>query len=144
MSDGKQLQGLRGLSMKQPWAEMLICGRKSIETRTWATNYRGPVLICSSLQPDRKAMQDFGYDGVRGQALGIFNLSNCRPMTEADERGACYHSEPGRFAWTSNAPTSRLLRPFPIKGRLGLFHLTESETALLNRILKEADEQIRP
>jgi ASCH domain len=33
------------LSLKQPWAALLVHGLKSIEVRRWATARRGPVLI---------------------------------------------------------------------------------------------------
>lgn len=41
---------MKALSVKQPYADLIACGRKTIETRTWKTNYRGPLLICSSLK----------------------------------------------------------------------------------------------
>lgn len=33
------------LSIKQPFASLIIGGVKPLEIRTWKTNYRGPVLI---------------------------------------------------------------------------------------------------
>jgi hypothetical protein len=33
------------LSLKQPWAALLVHGRKTIEVRRWRTEYRGPLLI---------------------------------------------------------------------------------------------------
>jgi len=35
----------RALSLKQPWAALLVTGRKTIEVRRWPTAYRGPLLI---------------------------------------------------------------------------------------------------
>lgn len=32
----------------QPWASLLALGIKTIETRRWATDYRGPLLIHAS------------------------------------------------------------------------------------------------
>lgn len=42
---------MKALSVKQPWAELIASGVKTIETRTWYTSYRGPLLICSSKRP---------------------------------------------------------------------------------------------
>ena len=42
---------MKALSVKQPWANMIASGEKTIETRTWMTSYRGQVLIVSSKQP---------------------------------------------------------------------------------------------
>jgi len=36
------------LSVRQPWGAAIIHGSKRIENRGFATNYRGPVMICSS------------------------------------------------------------------------------------------------
>jgi hypothetical protein len=40
------------LSVKQPWAALLAAGRKTIEVRSWATRFRGPVLIHAAKVPD--------------------------------------------------------------------------------------------
>lgn len=33
------------LSIRQPWAWLIVNGFKDVENRTWPTNFRGPVLI---------------------------------------------------------------------------------------------------
>ena len=40
------------LSLKQPWATLLVHGRKTIEVRSWATHRRGLVLIHAARVPD--------------------------------------------------------------------------------------------
>ena len=40
------------LSLKQPWAALLVYGRKTVEVRRWATTRRGPVLIHAARVPD--------------------------------------------------------------------------------------------
>lgn len=39
---------MKALSLWQPWASLLACGAKRYETRSWATNYRGPMAIHAS------------------------------------------------------------------------------------------------
>jgi hypothetical protein len=39
---------MKALTIKQPWAWMIIHGGKTIENRTWNTGYRGPLLIHAS------------------------------------------------------------------------------------------------
>jgi hypothetical protein len=39
----------RALTVKQPWASLIVCGIKDIENRTWKTNFRGRVLIHAGL-----------------------------------------------------------------------------------------------
>ncbi|MFN4259699.1 MAG: ASCH domain-containing protein [Gemmataceae bacterium] len=42
------------LSLKQPWATLLVHGLKTIEIRRWPTNRRGRVLIHASRTPDER------------------------------------------------------------------------------------------
>jgi len=39
---------IKAISLKQPWANLVASGKKTIETRTWKTPYSGPILIVSS------------------------------------------------------------------------------------------------
>ena len=36
------------LSLYQPWAQLVVIGAKKFETRSWATSYRGLILIHAS------------------------------------------------------------------------------------------------
>ena len=36
---------MMALSIRQPWAWLILHGGKDVENRTWRTNFRGPVLI---------------------------------------------------------------------------------------------------
>lgn len=36
---------MMGLTLTQPWASLIAVGEKRVETRSWATPYRGPVAI---------------------------------------------------------------------------------------------------
>lgn len=48
---------MKALSIKEPWAWLIVQGIKDIENRTWRTNYRGRVLIHASRSFDQR-----GYD----------------------------------------------------------------------------------
>jgi hypothetical protein len=39
---------MKALSLLQPWATLVAMGVKQIETRSWQTAYRGPLLIHAS------------------------------------------------------------------------------------------------
>lgn len=39
---------MKAISLWQPWASLIMTGAKTFETRSWATNYRGPLVICAS------------------------------------------------------------------------------------------------
>ena len=36
---------MKALTIKQPWASLIIYGDKDVENRSWPTSYRGPLLI---------------------------------------------------------------------------------------------------
>jgi hypothetical protein len=42
------LEGIRALSIRQPWAELILCRRKTIEIRSWKSAYRAWLLIHAS------------------------------------------------------------------------------------------------
>ena len=104
----------KAISLKQPWANLVASGKKTIETRKWTTNYRGDLVICSSKKPN---ISPAGY------ALCIVELYDIKPMTKDHEKAACIKVYPGAFSWFL-----RNLKPikpiFPVKGQLGIFDLT--------------------
>jgi activating signal cointegrator 1 len=49
---------MKALTLTQPWATLIAIGAKHIETRSWATSYRGPLAI--------HAAAGYGKGGARG------------------------------------------------------------------------------
>lgn len=43
---------MKAITIKQPWASLIVESGKDIENRTWPTHYRGPVLIHASKKLD--------------------------------------------------------------------------------------------
>ena len=103
---------MKALSVRQPWANLIAAGEKTIETRTWATNYRGEILIVSSKKP---RIEPAGY------AVALARLVECRPMTKNDEVAACCEIYPNAFAWVLE--DVRPVRPFPVRGQLGVYEV---------------------
>jgi len=52
---------MKALSLKQPFAELIVSGRKTIELRNWKTSFRGKFLIHASKIPDKISMEKFGF-----------------------------------------------------------------------------------
>ena len=102
---------MKALSLRQPWASLIADGRKTIETRTWRTHYRGPLAIHASARP----YADLPTGGI----VAVAWLCGCRPMEEADEEQACIALYEGAYAWLlANVEPVPLIR---CKGRLGLW-----------------------
>lgn len=93
------------------FATLVLNEIKTLETRTWGTNYRGDLLItCSKSSKSEYA----------GNAICVVSLDNCRVMTKDDEIAACIAVYPKAKAWElSNVrPLSRM---FEVKSQLSLF-----------------------
>lgn len=111
---------MKALSLKQPWANAVACGDKTIETRFWKTDYRGPLLIVASKTVDERASNLSKYGTrPRGKAVAQCMLIHCRPMRPEDEEKALCPCRDGLFAWILN--NVERVQPFEVKGRLKLF-----------------------
>ena len=113
---------MKAISIKQPWANLIASGKKTIETREWATLYRGQVLLVSSKVPKIEPA---------GCAVAVANLVDCRVMTKADEVAAQCSIYPNAFAWVLQ--NVRAIEPFPVKGQLGLYEVDVTPESLLDR-----------
>ncbi len=135
---------MKCLSVKQPFAELIISRRKNIELRNWKTNYRGDLLIHASRVPDGRAMKKFGFekdDLPLGAVIGKAKLIGCKEYrTKADFAGdrklhlSVDYTGEHVFGFILESPI-RFSRPIPIKGRLGLFELKSKYMA--DKISKE-------
>jgi hypothetical protein len=95
------------LSVKQPFASEIASGKKVAEFRSWATKYRGPLLIVSSKRPEVPGLPC-------GQAVAVVQLVSSRRSRKDDEcRWILWHPRP--------------IDPFPVVGRPGLFPVTLPE-----------------
>lgn len=103
---------MKVLSVKQPWANLIASGRKTIETRRWYTDYRGELLIASSRTPRIEPA---------GCAVAIVRVVDCRPMKDEDTAQACCDCYPHAYAWVLS--DIKRVKPFPVRGQLGLFEL---------------------
>lgn len=101
---------MKALSIKQPWANMICSGEKTIETRLWHTPYRGELLIVSSKRP---SIQPNGY------ALAVARLVDCRPMQLDDEAAACCDLYDGAYSWVLSGVQP--IKLIPVRGQLGLY-----------------------
>jgi len=88
------LSELMALSLWQPWASLVAIGVKRFETRSWPTQYRGPLLIHASRRWGQEqadwvgvAVKRLGSDHIRalgahlpiGGYVAIVDLVDCRP-----------------------------------------------------------------
>ncbi|MCE5334237.1 MAG: ASCH domain-containing protein [Desulfobacteraceae bacterium] len=129
---------MKAISLWQPWASLMALGHKTIETRSWPTNYRGPLAIHAAKRvfiPDDPEFQDTLKElGINpfglpvGAIVGVCELGKCTKigvqyisyLPRLEELFGDY--TPGRFAWEI-LNMIKLETPIPCRGRQGLFEV---------------------
>lgn len=48
---------MKAITIRQPWASLIASGDKLYETRSWPTNYRGPIAIHAAQKVDGDAFR---------------------------------------------------------------------------------------
>ena len=78
---------MKVLSIKQPFAELIIQGKKKIELRNWNTDFRGEFYIHTSKIPNEEAMKKFGFDNLScGCIIGKVKLVDVKKYNDDEER----------------------------------------------------------
>ncbi len=77
-------QAFSALSIKQPWAALIVHGLKTVEVRGWGTRLRGVVLIHASGTADERPQVWEGLPAevsataqLRGGLIGAAELVDC-------------------------------------------------------------------
>lgn len=106
---------MKVLSLTQPYAALICSGTKRVETRSWKTNYRGPLYIHASktkikkeILANQELMQLVPDDISYGAILCKCDLVDCFVMTKDYvedmkqnhyEEYLCGEYKEGRYAW---------------------------------------------
>lgn len=126
---------MKVLSVREPFASLIMEKTKTIETRSWKTNYRGELYIHSCLsysksQNEKEALKLLKNDIQFGKILCKCNLIDCIYMDEQYIKKTkfkdpinykCGRYEVGRYAWVLDN-IEPLKNPISIKGRLGIWN----------------------
>lgn len=76
---------MKALTIKEPWATLIIEGYKEYEFRSWKTNYRGKILIHAgkSLERDQaKKFKVYNLEYSCGEIIGEADLVDCIKVTD--------------------------------------------------------------
>jgi hypothetical protein len=127
------------LTIKQPWATLIVTGQKDLENRSWPTSFRGPVLIHASKRKDDDELHAFmDLAEARGIPRGKGNTTwgNCPSggvIGMAEIVGCVDRSDSPWFVgdWGFLIVNARPLPFFACKGALG-FWKCEYPQALLS------------
>lgn len=127
---------MKALTVKQPWAQLIMHGGKDIENREWPTRFRGHVAITASGKIDRaevwsacefmkqwiprfsnRLFVDEALKYPTGCVLGTVKIVGCVTASDSPWFQGTYG-----FVLADPRPLSV---PIPIKGSLGLWDLPE-------------------
>ena len=130
---GTKGNNIKVLTIKEPWATLIINEYKKYEFRSWKTNYRGKILIHAGKSSDRDIYKfdNYNLNYSCGEIIGEVELVDCILVDKAfDEslkkiNNTIYGSDhTGLYAWKlENA--KKYDKKIPIKGQLGLWNYNE-------------------
>lgn len=122
---------MKAISIRQPWAWLIVNGYKDIENRTWETRIRGTVAIHAGKAHGRAERED--YDRVRakrpeiamppfdklhfGAVVGSVEIVDCVSQSKSS-----WFSGPIGFVLANGKPC----KPVHMGGKLGFFDVPDS------------------
>lgn len=114
----------KAISIRQPWADLIVWGDKDIENRGWYTSYRGPIFIHASRTFDHQAYQwivrRFGHVFTskmrfdRGGLIGVATLT----FVYTEHSSKWFQ---GKYGFYLEDPQP--IEFHPLKGQVGVFNI---------------------
>ena len=124
---------MKVLTIRKPWASLIINGYKKYEFRSWKTNYRGKILIHTSQKIEKEMLsrfKDYNLNCIGGSIIGEAELTDCILVDENFNQnlrkidnivyGRSNHVE--KYAWKLEN-VKKYDEPIPMKGKLGLWNI---------------------
>jgi len=116
---------MKALSLKQPYAELILQGRKTIELRNWNTKFRGIFLIHASKTIDNQAMEHFGLSNLpTGAIVGQAELIDVKHYISSKEHVKDKDKHLASEVWGNYGFVLKYAKRLPItscKGKLNFF-----------------------
>ena len=122
---------MKALTVYQPWASLIACGSKTLETRRWATKYRGPLAIHAAKRPYKHSKHHGVAEFFYGAFVCLVNLDDVRLSVPEDEEAAECYITPGFFVWEISV--QHTFAPVPCMGARRIWNVPESMVPELQR-----------
>ena len=144
---------MKCLSVSQPYADLIIQGKKTIELRTWNTKYRGEFLVHAPYKIKKDACKRLGIDETKlrtGVIIGKAEIHDVKIYNSVSELKSDFKKHFAaekflrhKYGFLLRKP--RELRiPIPYKGSLGFFNVNLDTKVKENDIKSELfDEEHR-
>ena len=129
---------MKVLTIKEPFATLIMNEIKHIETRSWKTNYRGEIYIQASISKIKKEIYERkelvklfeNLDMHYGNIICKVYLKDCIYMDEDfvksinHQEYVCGRYEVGRYAWILD--NIEIISPIKVKGKLGIWNYNKN------------------
>lgn len=123
---------MKVLTIREPWATLIIEGYKSYEFRSWKTKYRGKVLIHAGLSLDKEdalRFKNYNLNYAKGAIIGEAEITDCI-LVDKEFNNKLRSIDPIVYGKSSHAETYafklenvvKYNKPIYCKGKLGLWN----------------------
>jgi hypothetical protein len=109
---------MKAITIYPEYCSDIYNGDKTIECRTWKTNYRGELLICAAKRPTPGFICGYAYFTVK--------LTDIEPFTETHLQAACLDVMPDVPTYAWHFEDRQPVYPFPVRGKMGMFDVDDS------------------
>jgi len=123
---------MKVLTIKQPWASLIIEGYKKYEFRSWKTKYRGKILIHAGLSLEKdmiKRFEEYNLNYIQGAIIGEAYITDCilvdekfnNELREINSVVYARSNHVEKYAWKLEN-VKKYDKPIYVKGKLGLWN----------------------
>ena len=134
---------MKVITLRQPWASLVAKGYKKYETRSWKTHHRGDLVIHAAMidmpMPQRIRMNLAAMGGhffndnphplPLGTIVAVVEIVSCeimdRDMIASMDGNEKVFGEWQPLRWAWKLENVRVVKPYYIRGRQGLWSLSK-------------------
>ena len=128
---------MKVLTIKEPWASLIINGYKKYEFRSWKTKYRGKILIHAGMSLEKdvaERFREYNLEYYKGAIIGEATIIDCI-LVDAKFNEELRKINPLVYARSNHVETyawkleniKKYDKPIYIKGKLGLWNYEEGD-----------------
>ena len=121
---------MKCLTIKQPWASLIVNGYKKYEFRSWKTKYRGKILIHAGMSLEKEyasKFKEYNLEYIKGAIIGEAEIVDCILVDKKfdddlkKENNLVYgNAHIGLYAWKLEN-IKKYEKPIYVKGKLSLW-----------------------
>ena len=121
---------MKCLTIKQPWAGLIVNGYKKYEFRSWKTKHRGKILIHAGMSLEKEyasKFKEYNLEYIKGAIIGEAEIVDCILADKnfdddlKKENNLVYGNDHiGSYAWKLEN-IKKYKEPIYVKGKLSLW-----------------------